>query len=71
LVVAINKEDPSAKMTARTDANGRVRLNLPRSGMWMIKAVHMVSAPPDSGADWESIWASLTFELHPARSTSK
>ena len=68
LVVALNKQDPSARMTARTDANGRVRLKFSRVGMWMVKAVHMVPAPPDSGAEWESIWASITFELPPTGS---
>jgi uncharacterized GH25 family protein len=71
LVVAVNKLDPSAKLTARTDSNGRVRFKLPRGGMWMVKAVHMVPAPAASGADWESIWASLTFELSPEGSASK
>ena len=33
--------------------------------------VHMVPAAADSGADWESIWASLTFELTPAGSVSQ
>jgi hypothetical protein len=47
---------------ARTDAEGRARLVLPRSGRWLLAAVHMVRAAPDSGADWESFWASLTFE---------
>ena len=63
LVVAINKSDPTARLTARSDAQGRVRFQFPKSGMWLIKAVHMVDAPAGSGADWESIWASLTFEL--------
>jgi hypothetical protein len=30
--------------------------------VWLVKAVHMVPAPAGSGADWESIWASLTFK---------
>ena len=63
LVVAINRVNPAAKAMARTDADGRVRLPLDRGGMWLIKAVHMVPAPAASGADWESFWASLTFEL--------
>ena len=32
-------------------------------GVWLVKAVHMVPAPAASGADWESLWASLTFEV--------
>jgi uncharacterized GH25 family protein len=49
--------------TIRTDAAGRVRVPLSRGGAWLVKAVHMVPAPAGSDADWESIWASLTFEL--------
>ena len=50
---------------ARTDRNGRVTFALD-SGVWMIKAVHMVPAPPASGADWESFWSSLTFKASTA-----
>jgi uncharacterized GH25 family protein len=63
LVVAMNRLNPAAKQCARSDRHGRVRLRLPSSGMWLIKAVHMTPAPPDSNADWSSYWASLTFEL--------
>ena len=45
------------------DAKGNVTLRLARSGLWLVKAVHMAAAPPDAGVDWESWWASLTFEL--------
>lgn len=62
LVVALN-HDASHKLTARSDKDGRVRFRLPRAGMWMVKAVHMVPAPADAQADWQSYWASLTFEL--------
>ncbi|MEA2561892.1 MAG: hypothetical protein QOH06_3396 [Acidobacteriota bacterium] len=51
-----------AKVSART-AGGRASLVLDRPGLWLIKAVHMVPAPKRSGAEWESLWASLTFEL--------
>ena len=63
LVVAINRAHPKEKLSARTDKDGRVRFQLPRTGMWLIKAVHMIEAPPTAGADWVSYWASLTFEL--------
>ena len=62
LVVAINRLNPSEKLTARSDKDGRVRLRLRRGGMWMIKAVHMIPAPDAAKADWMSYWASLTFE---------
>jgi uncharacterized GH25 family protein len=62
LVVAMNRAQPSARLTARSDKNGRVRFRLPEGGMWLVKAVHMIPAPAGSGAEWASFWASLTFE---------
>ena len=49
--------------TARTDERGRVRLPLAGSGRWMLAAVHMVPLADHAEADWESFWASLTFEV--------
>jgi uncharacterized GH25 family protein len=63
LVVAMNRLNPSEKLTARTDNAGRVRFRLRPGGMWLIKAVHMIPAAADSHAEWASFWASLTFEL--------
>ena len=63
LVVAMSKDDPEKKVSARTDAKGRVSLRLSHAGFWLVKAVHMEAAPKDAGVDWESWWASLTFEL--------
>ncbi len=62
LVMALQRGRPD-KITARTDAKGRALLKLDRPGFWLVKAVHMIPAPPDAGADWESFWASLTFSL--------
>jgi len=63
LVVAMNSLNPSEKLAARTDNDGRVRFRLRPGGMWLVKAVHMVQAPAGTNAEWESLWASLTFEL--------
>jgi uncharacterized GH25 family protein len=63
LVVAINRANPAQKLSARSGKDGRVHFTLPRGGVWMIKAVHMIEAPGGSAADWSSYWASLTFEL--------
>jgi uncharacterized GH25 family protein len=63
LIVAINRANPMEKLAARSGQDGRVRFTLPRAGMWLIKAVHMVDAPAGAGAEWASYWASLTFEL--------
>jgi hypothetical protein len=63
LVVAMNRLNLSEKLAARTDNAGRVQFRLRPGGMWLVKAVHMVPAPAGSHAEWESFWASLTFEL--------
>ncbi|MEE8394489.1 MAG: DUF4198 domain-containing protein [bacterium] len=65
LVVAFTRANPSQRVRARTDLRGRVVLKLPRAGVWLVKAVHMVDAPPNTEARWESFWAALTFELPP------
>jgi uncharacterized GH25 family protein len=62
LVVALNRLKPLDKLSARTDKDGRARLHLQPGGMWLIKAVHMIPAPAGSNAEWQSYWASLTFE---------
>ena len=66
LVVAFNKAEPLKKLKARTDKDGRVQLEFMRPGTWLVTSVHMFPAPVKAGADWESVWASLTFE-RPAR----
>jgi uncharacterized GH25 family protein len=63
LVVAMNRLNPSAKLAARSDNEGRVRFRLPPGGMWLVKAVHMVPAPAGANAQWVSFWASLTFQM--------
>jgi len=62
LVVAMQQDDPSIRLSARSDKKGRVTFALPKRGVWLVKSVHMIPAPAESGADWESLWASLTFE---------
>ncbi len=63
LVVAMSKSDPDNAVRARTDAKGRVTLPIAHDGFWLIKAVHMQAAPAGADVDWESWWASITFEL--------
>jgi uncharacterized GH25 family protein len=64
LVTAFHKAVPDRRLEARTDASGRARLALDREGVWLLNAVHLLPAPRKSGAQWETIWASLTFEIH-------
>jgi uncharacterized GH25 family protein len=63
LVIAMNRRNPAEKLMARTDNTGRVRFRLQRDGLWLIKAVHTIPAATGSNAEWESFWASLTFDL--------
>ena len=62
-VAAVHASAPTSPLLLRTDTDGRVHLPLAREGMWLVKSVHMVPAAGESPADWESFWASLTFEL--------
>lgn len=63
LVTAFNKASPDQRLEARTDAAGRARLALERNGVWLLNAVHLLPAPKRSGAQWETLWSSLTFEI--------
>jgi uncharacterized GH25 family protein len=67
LVVALAYEDTEKKIAQRSDKNGRATLRLSKEGVWLVKAVHMVPAAGDSKADWQSTWASLTFEIPSAK----
>jgi hypothetical protein len=63
LVVAFTKQSPLDKLKVRTDKDGRAVLDLNKPGVWLINCVHMIPGSLLSRADWESFWASLTFEL--------
>jgi uncharacterized GH25 family protein len=69
LVVAANKRNPSAKLSARSGKDGRVTFRLGEPGMWLVKAVHMIEAPAGGESQWASFWASLTFQLPETAST--
>jgi hypothetical protein len=67
LVKAWNKREGQLMLIkARTGADGKAGFTLPWSGPWMISVVHMTAAvPPSDGADWDSYWGNLIFELRP------
>lgn len=67
LVIAELPGHPDALVSARTGPDGRASLTLSKPGPWLISAVHMITAPAGTNAEWESLWASLTFELPPSR----
>ncbi len=64
LVIAFTADQPAKRFQARTDRKGLVTLPVDRAGRWLVKAVQMIEVPDtDPAADWESFWASLTFEV--------
>jgi hypothetical protein len=61
LVEALWRDDPSIRLSTRSDTLGGFDFALPRGGVWLVKSVHMVRAGFFASADWDSLWASLTF----------
>jgi uncharacterized GH25 family protein len=59
-VAALSRLDPAKPLLARSDGEGRVAFQLPRTGEWLVKAVKIVPAS-GPGADFGSVWATLTF----------
>ena len=49
-------------VNARSDAGGIVRFALTNSGKWFVKTIHMEKVA-EPGLDYESKWATLTFEM--------
>ena len=53
--------EAGTRTLTRTDENGQASFTLPAAGTYMAASVHMIEAPADRNADWQSFWASLTF----------
>lgn len=62
LVKAELNTTPPTILRAITDKNGLASFNLPMKGEWLFSSVDMDVSPVD-GADWKSIWASLTIPV--------
>ncbi len=52
-----------AESRTRTDANGVARVKLARAGQWYVKFIHMVPFSGNEKIDYESKWATLTFDM--------
>ena len=67
LIVAVARDgregETGRQIRLRSDREGRVRLPTSSPGRWLVRTVHMAEAPTESGVDWESWWASLTFAV--------
>lgn len=62
-VELISLDDLDDKLVGRTDKRGRVSFKIPHAGRWMVASTHMRRAPSSVKGDWESFWATLTFEV--------
>ena len=62
LVRGFTNAEAAQPIEARTDENGRAELYLYPPGYWLLNAVHMVPAIDREDAQWESFWASITFD---------
>ncbi len=47
----------------RTDPAGRIQVPLAAARMWRLHSLMMERCSEPGAADWESFWASLTFEV--------
>lgn len=50
-------------VVGRTGSDGRLKVPLPQGGLWRIHTIKMERCAEPAVADWESFWASLTFEI--------
>jgi uncharacterized GH25 family protein len=55
--------DKAVRVVGRTDADGRITVPLAQAGKWRLHTIKMERCADPKAADWESFWASLTFEL--------
>ena len=51
-----------SERSARTDSEGLVSFDMEAAGLWYIKFINMVKTDAE-GVDYESKWATLTFEI--------
>lgn len=50
-------------VTVRTDGYGIAKIPLSARGRWFIRTIRMVQRPSEPDIDYESNWATLTFEI--------
>lgn len=50
-------------VTTRTDDRGVARIPLSAAGKWFVRTIHMVETTSEPDVDYESNWATLTFEI--------
>lgn len=59
---ADNRNGATQKMT--TDREGKITMNIDRSGLWLVRLVFMQRCMTDCNeADWESFWGAYSFGM--------
>lgn len=58
----VSGKEAMEQKSTRSDANGMASIPLATAGVWYIKFIHMAKVERD-GLDYESKWATLTFEV--------
>jgi uncharacterized GH25 family protein len=71
LLKAMRLGGTDGEMSTRTGADGRGSFQLDSPGVWRVSAVHMTRPLADVDAEWDSLWASLTFEVPGATGTMR
>ena len=51
------------EVIGRTDAEGRVKVPVAKNGIYRLHSLKMQRRADTKDADWDSFWASLTFEI--------
>lgn len=52
---------PDAHLTA--NAEGVIRVAITSAGLWNVRMIHVAQADAGSGADWDTHWATLVFQV--------
>jgi uncharacterized GH25 family protein len=66
-VTAAARDSLGPAAEVRTGADGTATLDVSHPGEWLLACVHMVASEDRAEADWQSLWASLTFAKRSAR----
>lgn len=62
----IDESAPAAAggdMHLSPDAAGTLRVPITRSGLWNVRTIYIVPGAPNSGADWDTHWATIVFQV--------
>jgi uncharacterized GH25 family protein len=63
--------EPSDDVLYRTDEDGKASIAIDKAGIWRVHTIAMAEAPAEEPADWESLWAGLTFRVSKAERATR